>query len=269
MNSTIDVSDPSVASSVNRLFATLDEKPEQEDLALSLRRKSLPIDLGDAELTAAPISNGQYLTFLRELLLRPGIDLRFLINTANPNLPLRHRQGRWMVTPAKADHPVVGVTWLGAQLFALSCGGRLPTEREWERAAAIDRGIYPWGDEIPDVKKANFGHSYGGTTQPGLFGTTGAGFVDLAGNVREWCFDAWHQAADSAGQVSTAVIKGGGLEQRNRSAREQEPCGEAGVYGQFKLRVPRLVRLQWGFGRRKACRGVTCRVHSSTVGKVP
>jgi formylglycine-generating enzyme required for sulfatase activity len=101
---------------------------------------------------------------------------------------------------AKADHPVVNLAWQDAANFCAWAGLALPTEPQWEKAAAGVEGYkYPWGDDVPDESRCAFsGHSkYGGksTAPVGSFAEHGSayGAQDMAGNVCEWCAD-WYES---------------------------------------------------------------------------
>jgi formylglycine-generating enzyme required for sulfatase activity len=96
--------------------------------------------------------------------------------------------------PQRANHPVVNVNYYDAIAFCewasdlLGKPLRLPTEQEWEKAArGTDTREYPWGNELPDTTRCNFGSN--DTTPVGLYSPRGDspyGCVDMAGNVCEW-----------------------------------------------------------------------------------
>lgn len=110
----------------------------------------------------------------------------------------------------RLHHPVVCVSWFDAQAYCEWAGLRLPGEKEWEKAArGTDGRAYPWGNEQPRPKHANFDMHHGRTTPPGQFSPVGDspyGVSDLAGNVWEWT-SSWF---DTRGGISrTRVVRGG------------------------------------------------------------
>jgi formylglycine-generating enzyme len=120
----------------------------------------------------------------------------------------------------RSQHPVVHVSWHDASAYAAWCGKRLPSEAEWEKAArgGLVQAGYPWGDELkpegqhrcnlwqgrfPDIDTGDDGHI--GTCPVNAFEPNGFGLYNMAGNVWEWCADAWSvEAAHDA-----RVIRGG------------------------------------------------------------
>ena len=97
----------------------------------------------------------------------------------------------------KTDHPVTFVSWYAAMAYAEWAGKRLPTEAEWEYAArgGLAGKKYPWGDDEPTSAHANYSRFDGSdifdTTPVGQYPANGYGLHDMAGNVSEWCLDAW------------------------------------------------------------------------------
>ena len=94
----------------------------------------------------------------------------------------------------KGDHPVTWVSWHAAMAYAEWAGKRLPTETEWERAARgeLIGQNYPWGSSI-DASKANYNGNVGDTTAVGIYPANDYGLYDMAGNVWEWCLDAYQR----------------------------------------------------------------------------
>ncbi len=92
------------------------------------------------------------------------------------------------------DYPVVHVTWDQAVTYCAWGERRLPTEAEWERAArGDDFRNYPWGDEPPTERYANFDRLVRDTSRVGSYaaGASPFGALDMAGNVWEWVADLY------------------------------------------------------------------------------
>ncbi len=95
---------------------------------------------------------------------------------------------RTFITPDKAMHPIIGITWNDAGEYCKAQGKRLPTESEWEKAArGTDGRDFPWGNEF-DVNKTNTYEAGFKTSMPvGQFDDVSPfGVHDTFGNVQEW-----------------------------------------------------------------------------------
>jgi eukaryotic-like serine/threonine-protein kinase len=105
---------------------------------------------------------------------------RFVDRTGRPG-PASWEAGRY--PREQGDHPVGGVSWYEAAAYAKFRGRRLPNVFEWVRAARL-------GASGSIVMASNIGGASDGTAPVGAFrGISGWGALDMAGNVREWCFN--------------------------------------------------------------------------------
>ncbi|MGH6693020.1 MAG: selenoneine synthase SenA [Gammaproteobacteria bacterium] len=154
-------------------------------------------------IARVPVTNGDYLAFVeeggyrrREWWTEAGWAWRADAGAEAPRYWLREgntRQQRRFDTvgPVIADHPVIHVNWHEAQAYCRYANRRLPTEAEWEYAAAWNtrerrKRRYPWGETAPTARHANL--ESGGLVTVDAFseGDSASGCRQLIGNVWEW-----------------------------------------------------------------------------------
>lgn len=115
----------------------------------------------------------------------------------------------WTDAPSGNEEKAINcVSWLEAFAFCIWDGARLPTEAEWEYAAAggIENRLYAWGADTPTCNHANFTGCGNAVAEVGA-APLGAGYYghfDLSGNLYEWIFD-WHSSAWYDGPGNTCV----------------------------------------------------------------
>jgi iron(II)-dependent oxidoreductase len=110
---------------------------------------------------------------------------------------------QWIALPM--HHPVTPIAWHEAQAYCMWAGRRLPTEAEWELAAAttpadfttgtlLCKRRYPWGDEPVHSALANLDAQHAGTLPVNALpqGDSGWGCRQMVGNVWEWTADPFY-----------------------------------------------------------------------------
>jgi sulfatase modifying factor 1 len=135
-----------------------------------------------------------------------GWDAAFNANLATDTAALKAELKCIAAYPAWSDapganetRPINCVTWYEAFAFCAWDGGRLPTETEWNYAAAggSEQRAYPWGAGI-DLNKASYACGADGLCTFSDMLPVGSkspqgdgkwGQADLAGNVWEWTLD--------------------------------------------------------------------------------
>ena len=129
------------------------------------------IDLEPFLIDRAPVTNSDYMTYLEETDAGP------------PMYWERDGEGGWVRTAMGRTEavdprlPVVHVSWHDADAFARWAGKRLPTEAEWEAAAAgasRDRA---------NLDQLSFGPALAGAYRDGA---SKSGAVQMLGDVWEW-----------------------------------------------------------------------------------
>lgn len=163
------------------------------------------IDLGAFWIDTAPVTNGAFLQFIedggyerRRCWTDEGWTWRCRQGLAHP-LGWRRHAGGWVdvqfghVEPLVPTRPVQHVSWFEADAYARSIGKRLPTEFEWEKAAAWDPEAriarrYPWGDREPDDRRANLDARTFTPAPVGAYppGRSFYGCHQMIGDVWEW-----------------------------------------------------------------------------------
>jgi iron(II)-dependent oxidoreductase len=179
---------------------------DDRSFAYDNERPAHLVDLPAFRIALAPVTNEEYLAFMRD----GGYARRELwtdeawlwlseTRVTHPAEWRRRADGGWnehafgRVAPLVHDRPVVHVSWYEAQAYCRWVGKRLPTEAEWEKAAAWDLETrvarrYPWGDMPPTEEHANLDQRTFGPAAVGAYprGRSYFGCHQMLGDVWEW-----------------------------------------------------------------------------------
>jgi iron(II)-dependent oxidoreductase len=165
-------------------------------------------------IDTVPVTNAAYAEFIdadgyddRRWWTEAGWNWRRRENVEHPAAWRREGGGSWSRLrfgrrePLPSDAPVQHVSWYEADAYARFRGRRLPTEAEWEKAAAWDPTAgrarrYPWGDDPPDAGRANLDQRHFQPAAVGAYpeGASAYGCLQMIGDVWEWtasCFTGY------------------------------------------------------------------------------
>jgi formylglycine-generating enzyme required for sulfatase activity/predicted Ser/Thr protein kinase/tetratricopeptide (TPR) repeat protein len=161
------------------------------------RRK---VDVDGFFMDRTEVSHSDYLEFIQHLAKEnPGEEKKslpiYVTTTANPGNWTATEKG-YVLPPGWADRPLSGIDWATARAYAAFRHKRLPTHREWEKAArGVDGRLYPWGNRF-DERRCFHTLSPGYSANAGWFilhpvseeprGASPYGCYHMAGNVAEW-----------------------------------------------------------------------------------
>ena len=188
-----------------------------EPWAYDNERPAHVVDLPAFWIDAAPVTNGEYAEFVAAggyddptWWDKDGWAWRQEAGLEHPQFWRRegdswHRMRFGWDEPLPAAEPVQHVCWYEADAYARWAGKRLPTEAEWEKAAAWDpvagcHRRYPWGDGAPGERangspgggtlgeRANLDQRHYGPAPVGAYpaGVSAYGCVQMLGDVWEW-----------------------------------------------------------------------------------
>ena len=181
---------PFLAGAAPAGFAYDNERPRHE------------VELPEFEIDALPVTSGAFMKFVES----GGYDRREWWSADGWTWAREHgvrRPLRWTadgrerrferVADIDPAVPVMHVSWYEADAYARSLGKRLPTELEWEKAAAWGPGAsaprtYPWGEAEPTHERANLDQTAFGPVPAGALaaGASAYGVIGLVGDAWEW-----------------------------------------------------------------------------------
>ena len=173
------------------------------------------VQLAPFAIARAAVTNSEFAAFVdangyqrRELWCAAGWRWR---DSAGADAPVYwiKRQGQWLqrvyhrLEPLPPQAAIIHVNWYEADAWCRWAGRRLPSEAEWEQAAAATPGHpageeskrkYPWGENAPDAAHANMFPWARSVADVAACpdGDSGWGCRQMMGNVWEWTADWFH-----------------------------------------------------------------------------
>ena len=209
-----------------------------------------PVTLRPFWLDLMPVTNGDFMTFMGE----GGYGLREVWSDEGWQWVREHQIGMprhwswqdgawWSRCLGREEQldftcPVSHVSCFEAEAFARFVGKRLPTEFEWEAAAAWDpetqtRRNYPWGNMPPSAHVANLDQRFCGPGSVGAFpgNLSPMGCYGMMGDVWEWTssqhvpYPGVGVAPEAKFRPNCKVLRGGSWATRSGAIRASSRRG--------------------------------------------
>lgn len=225
----------------------------QEGFVFDNEKWAHPVEVRPFAIARAAVSNAEYAAFVdadgyRDARFWDEAGLAWLQHSGL-DCPRYWRRvgGRWELRrfdrweTLQPDAAVIHVCWHEARAYCRWAGRRLPTELEWEVAAAgqpdghgglsDDKRHYPWGDAMPAPHLANLDGRALGTIAVGALpaGDSAFGCRQMIGNAWEWTEDTFlpypgftpdmYQDYSQPLFGNTKVLRGGAWTTRGRMIR--------------------------------------------------
>jgi len=170
------------------------------------------VDVKSFRMARAAVTNAEFAAFVddagyqrRDWWSEAGWSWRMQVNATKPLYWVKqdthwHMRRYDYVVPLEPNAAIIHVNWYEAEAYCSWAKRRLPTEAEWEFAAATAPGNlsrkrrYPWGDAPPTASHANLFGVASHTVSVAAFpeGESAWGVRQMFGNVWEWTAD-WFQ----------------------------------------------------------------------------
>jgi gamma-glutamyl hercynylcysteine S-oxide synthase len=160
-----------------------------------------PVEIRSFAMSRSAVTEGDFAEFVddggyrrQELWTDEGWQWRARTQAHHPVYWVRDGQN-WhtrvfdRIVPLRAGVTLIHVNWYEADAYCRWAGRRLPTEAEWEFAAAGgEKRAFPWGDDAPAPARAHLDFRTLGCAPAGAFepGDTPEGVRQMIGNAWEW-----------------------------------------------------------------------------------